>query len=713
MSKKKKEKRKKTGKIDLSGEILAAFRSNPTQSYNYKQISKVLRIKQSSVQKLVDNLMADLAEKEKLIEVKRGKYKLNYVPEIITGTVDMTAKGSAFIVSRDRPEDVFVSGNHLKNALHGDVVEVELMPKSKGQRPEGRISRVVKRKRHIMAGVIEESKKFAFLIPDEMKVHVDIFIDKDKLNGAKNGQKVIVKITDWPEDAPNPFGEVIEVLGTPGEHEVEMHAIMAEYGLPVSFPGNVSKAAEEISDTISPQEIKQRKDFRQITTFTIDPDDAKDFDDALSFRELEKGLYEIGVHIADVTHYVKERTVLDKEAYERGTSVYLVDRVVPMLPEKLSNVICSLRPKEDKLCFSAVFKMDEQSDVKEAWFGKTVINSDRRFTYDEAQKVIETGKGDYANEVLKLNKLAQQLREMRFQKGAINFEKVEVKFRLDDKGNPLGVMIKESKEAHKLIEEFMLLANKKVAETAGKAKDGQSGRPFVYRVHDQPDPEKMKAFNEFISELGYKSINTQSNKTISKSFNNLFKEVHGKGEENIIEQLAIRTMSKAIYTTNNIGHYGLAFEHYTHFTSPIRRYPDMLVHRLLADYLKGTKETEVQPLEAQCNHCSEMEKTATDAERASIKYKQVEFMKDKIGMVFGGIISGISEWGMYVEIVENKCEGMVRLREIQGDYYYYDEKKHAVVGKRYGTQYRMGDNVKVRIRKADLLKKQLDFDLAD
>jgi ribonuclease R len=710
VKKKKSTAKKQNGHQDLASEILTKFRNNPSQSYNYKQVSRLLKIKLPALKKQVNSLLIDLAKKEKLVEVNRGKYKLHYIPEVLTGKVDMTSHGNAYIITESRDSDIYIHSKNVKNALHGDMVEVALLPKSRSQKAEGQIIKVIERKRKSIAGILEVSKKFAFLIPDEAKIHVDIFIPLDKLNGGVNGQKVIVQLTDWPENAANPFGEVIEVLGTPGEHQTEMHAIMAEYGLPHHFSAEIEKEAKNIEDHIDTVEIKKRRDFRKIETFTIDPDDAKDFDDALSFVKKEDGTYQIGVHIADVTHYVRRQSKLDREAFDRATSVYLVDRVIPMLPERLSNEICSLRPREEKLCYSAVFNLDEDAVITKNWFGRTVILSDHRFTYDEAQEVIEGGKSKHSEAIVKLNDLAKKLRANRFKNGAINFEKIEVKFELDEKGKPLGVKVKESKAAHQLIEEFMLLANRSVAELFNTPDAKAKKHSFVYRIHDSPDPEKMRTFNEFIGQFGY-GIKTKSSKDISKSFNELFQQVKGKGEENIIEQLAIRTMSKAVYTTNNIGHYGLAFAHYTHFTSPIRRYPDMLVHRLLDAYLEKQPAGETKLLEAQCKHCSEKEKSATEAERASIKYKQVEFLKDKIGKTFDGIISGMSEWGIYVELNDNKCEGMVRLRDIKDDFYFFDESKYAVIGKRYKKSYTMGEAVQIIIRRADLIKKQLDFEI--
>jgi ribonuclease R len=539
---------------------------------------------------------------------------------------------------------------------------------------------------------------------------VDIFIPLNALNGAKDGQKAMAKIEEWPKNAKNPTGSIIKILGYPGENNAEMNAILIEYGLPTEFPEDVEKDAENIDITISEEEIAKRRDFRKITTFTIDPHDAKDFDDALSYQKLPNGNYEIGVHIADVSHYVLTGTKLDDEALERATSVYLVDRVVPMLPEKLSNNVCSLRPHEEKLCFSAVFELDENADVMDEWFGRTVILSDHRFTYEDAQEVIETGEGPLATEILIMDKLAKKMRAVRFKNGAIGFEKVEVKFHLDEKGNPLGVYTKESKDSNKFIEDFMLLANRRVAEFIGKAKKDQKPKTFVYRVHDKPTADKLTTFAAFAGRFGYK-MNLQSDNSVTKSLNDLMKDVHGKPEQNVIEQLAIRTMAKAIYTTQNIGHYGLGFEYYTHFTSPIRRYPDVMVHRLLQHYLDGGKSVSEQQYEEWCKHSTEMEILASRAERDSIKYKQVQFLQNRIGEVFDGIISGVTEWGMYVELNDNKCEGLIRLRDLDDDFYELDEKNFCIVGSRTKKRYQLGDSVRVQLKHTDLIKKQITFSM--
>lgn len=699
---------------NYSKAILDLFRSEPSKIFNYKQISKRLNITKPSVRKIVSKILYELADEGKLEEIDLGRFIITKrAREVILGTVDMTASGAAYIVPLDdRLDDVYVSSNHTANAMHGDEVEVAILKVKKSGKVEGEIVHIVKRSKVEFVGTVQMNKNFAFVIPDDRKVPADIYIDKDKLGKAKDGEKVVAKITDWPEGAKNPFGVIIKVLGMPGDNETEMHSILAEYGLPIHFPKKILDAADKIDTKITKEEIKLRRDMREVTTFTIDPYDAKDFDDAISYQELENGKMEIGVHIADVAHYLKEGSPLDKEAYERGTSVYLVDRVIPMLPEVLSNFACSLRPNEDKLCFSAVFEMDKEGNVSNEWFGRTVIHSDRRFTYEEAQERIESGKGDYAEIILKLNGIAKKLRKERFKHGSIDFHQLEVKFELDKDGKPIGVFLKEQKDAHQLIEDFMLLANRKVAAFIGQEKQKASKKAFVYRIHESPDPEKLELFAGFIKKFGY-GIDTTSPKGVSRTMNKLMEDVKGKGEEQLISQLAIRTMSKAVYSTDNVGHYGLGFKYYTHFTSPIRRYPDVMVHRLLQHYLDGGKSANEELLSEQCKYASDREKLAAEAERASIKYKQVEFMKDKIGEIYTGVISGVSDFGIFVEIVETKCEGLVRLKALTDDYYFFDEKDFAVKGKRKGNVLRMGDEVTIKVLKADLTKKQLDFDLID
>jgi len=622
----------------------------------------------------------------------------------------MKPSGKAFLLSDEIGEDILIAPNNTNRALNGDKVKVYVFPNRKGRRTEGEVVEIIERAKTKFVGILQASSKFAFVVPDNPSMPVDIFIPKENLNGAKDGEKVMVEITDWPESAKNPFGNIVHVLGKPGDNNVEMNSILAEFGFPLSFPKAVEKEAESISNIISEKEISSRRDFRNAVTFTIDPEDAKDFDDALSISWLPNGNYEVGVHIADVSHYVKPGILVDEEAYERGTSVYLVDRVIPMLPEHLSNELCSLSPHTDKLCFSAVFEMNEKAHIMNEWFGKTIINSNRRFNYEEAQQVIEKGQGDYSKEVLKLHQLSSILRDERFKNGSIAFETTEIKFKLDEKGKPLSVYVREYKDSNKLIEDFMLLANRKVAEFIGKKRNPNEAKTFVYRVHDEPNPEKLTTFSAFVTKLGYR-MKTNTRKSTIDSFNKLLNDVTGKGEQNMIENLAVRTMAKAYYTTNNIGHYGLTFDYYTHFTSPIRRYPDLMVHRLLFDYLNQLPSADKAKYEEKCKHSSDMEKLAAEAERASVKYKQVEFLMDKVGQTFEGVISGVSKWGIFVEISENKCEGMVSLRDLEDDFYYLDEENYCVIGQKYGVVYKLGDKVKIIVKRANLSRKQLDFEM--
>ena len=691
--------------------VLDIFEQNGNTPLNYKQVSAKLNVRDPEDRETIFDILKEEAFKSVLREVSPGKFQLLELKTFVEGKVDLTNDGSAFIVTDDESEnDIFVAPRKLRNALNGDRVKIYVYAKSRGKNKEGEVIEILQRAKMEFTGIVKLSERFAFFIPDDRKMMHDIFIPMNELNGAKNGIKAVAEITDWPADAKNPIGRIKNILGKQGENDTEMNAILAEFGFPLSFTKEVEHDAEEIPDEITKEEIARRRDFRDVITFTIDPFDAKDFDDALSFRILANGNYEVGVHIADVSHYIKPESALDKEAEDRGTSVYLVDRVIPMLPERLSNGLCSLRPKEDKLCFAAVFEMDEDAHVINEWFGKTVIHSDRRFTYEEVQEVIENKAGDFDKEILKLNDLAYKLRERKFKNGAISFETTEVKFKLDEQGKPVGVYVKERKDAHKLIEDFMLLANKKVAEFVSKMGKGKHKYTFVYRVHDSPKPESLANFAQFAARFGYK-INTKSDKETAKSLNYLMDDVEGKKEQNVLTQLAIRSMAKAIYTTKGTSHYGLAFDHYTHFTSPIRRYPDVMVHRLLFHYLNGGQSANADHYEKLCQHSSQMEKKAADAERASVKYKQAEYLRDQVGNVFSGVISGVTEWGMYVEIIENKCEGMIRLRDISDDFYTLDEKNYAIIGQRKKKVYQLGDEVKIRVKNVDLTKKQIDFSL--
>jgi ribonuclease R len=695
----------------LTQMVLDIFEQNGTTPLNYKQVSAKLNVRDPDAKYTILDILKEEAFKQTLKEVAPGKFQLIELKTFIEGKVDLTNDGSAFIVTDDPDEnDIFVAPRKLRNALNGDRVKVYVYAKSKGRRQEGEVIEILQRAKTEFTGIVKLSDRYAFFIPDDRKMMHDIFIPMGELNGAKNGIKAVAEITDWPTQAKNPIGRIKHILGAQGDNDTEMNAILAEYGFPLSFPKEVELDAEDISADITPQEIAKRRDFRDVITFTIDPFDAKDFDDAISVKVLENGNYEVGVHIADVSHYIIPDSALDKEAFDRGTSVYLVDRVIPMLPERLSNGLCSLRPNEEKLCFAAVFELDEKANIITEWFGKTVINSNRRFTYEEAQEVIETRQGDYADEILKLNELAYILRDRKFKNGAISFETTEVKFILDDKGKPTGVYVKERKDAHKLIEDFMLLANRKVAEFVSKKGKGKHKYTFVYRAHDSPKPDALASFANFAARFGYK-INTKSDKETAKSLNFLMEDVEGKKEANVLTHLAIRSMAKAIYTTKTSSHYGLAFDHYTHFTSPIRRYPDVMVHRLLQHYLDGGQSVSADHYEKMCQHASQMEKKAADAERSSVKYKQAEFLKDQVGNVYSGVISGVTEWGMYVEIIENKCEGMIRLRDISDDFYTLDEKNYAIIGQRKKKTYQLGDEVKIRVKNVDLAKKQIDFSL--
>ena len=710
---------------NLAKQILKIFANNPFDAYNHKQVSSRIGAGSKAERQEVIRTIQELAEQKHLVEDShKGKYKINpksindeLMPQnYVTGTIDMKQGGKAYVIpdEEDR-EDIQIAPNNTHHALHGDTVRVLMFPQRKMHKPEGQVVEIVKRAKTRFVGVIQKQERFAFMVSDSRTMPVDIFIHIDDLGGAENGEKVLVEMTDWPERMNNSVGKVVKRLGRPGDNNVEMQSILAEYDFPLEFPKEVEEEAKKIKKPTK-KEMTSRRDFRDVTTFTIDPADAKDFDDALSFRELPNGHMEVGVHIADVSYYVKPGSAIDREAYERGTSVYLVDRTIPMLPEKLCNDLCSLRQDEEKLCFSVVMEMDAKAKVYSTWMGKTVIKSNRRMAYEEAQEIIESGVSDgtaVATAILSLHAIAQKLRAARYKSGAINFETQEVKFQLDENAKPIGVYIKESKEANWLIEEFMLLANKSVAEYIGKTgKTGKPARTFVYRVHDEPNPEKLNTFVEFVAKLGF-SMKTSSRKALAESYNRLFENIAGRGEEHMVDTIAIRTMSKAYYSTENIGHYGLAFPFYTHFTSPIRRYPALMVHRLLERYLQGGTSVKAAEYEDYCKHCSIMEKKAADAERTSVKYKQAEFLADKLGQVFPALISGVSKWGIYAEIEGNKCEGMIPIGSLKDDYYMLDEDNYQVIGRRHGRCYKLGYPVHIRVRHVDLLKKQIDFDLVE
>ncbi len=710
-------------KNEITKGIFSILEKNPSQSFNYKQLASKLEIKDASGRNLLIKKLVQLKENKRILEADKGKYKAIPSKNYHEGIVDVTGRGNAYVVCDDLDKDVFIASSFLNKALHGDKVSVYVFPKRRGKNKlEGEVIKIIERKRTTFVGVIQMQEKFGFVVPSDFRMYKDIFIKKSEFGKAENGDKVLVEITEWLEKSESPTGKIIEVLGKPGDHDTEIHAILAEFGLPYSFPDEVEHYANKLDTSITKEEIIKRRDMRNVLTFTIDPRDAKDFDDALSFQVLENGNYEVGIHIADVSHYVQPGTLLDDEAYDRATSVYLVDRVVPMLPEVLSNNACSLRPNEEKYTFSAVFEISKEAKILNKWFGRTVTYSDRRFAYEEAQLIIETKSNTISNDIsltgdsyvvedeikyaiLELDRLAKIMRSVRMREGAISFDKVEVKFKLDENNVPLGVFFKEAKDANKLIEEFMLLANRKVAEYIGKQK-----KTFIYRVHDEPDSDKLMLLNGIISRFGY-NIDLRTKSTISSTLNSLLKEVQGKKEQNLVDTLAIRSMSKAIYTTENIGHYGLSFEYYSHFTSPIRRYPDVLAHRLLQHYLDNGESVDVESYEEKCKHSSNMESLAASAERNSIKYMQIKFMEDHKDQQFIGVISGVTEWGIYVEIIENKCEGMIRIRDIRDDDYSFDEKQYALVGEVTKNMYQLGDEVYVKVKSTDLVKRHLDFDL--
>ena len=715
MAKKKKEKKggKHLKKKELVEMLLNYFRTKPNEAFSLKQLFQALKLTTHPGKMLCVDVVEEMVEDNFLIEIEKGRYKINDKGQILTGTFQRKSNGKNSFIPDDGGEPIFIAERNSAHAMNNDKVKVSLCAKCKKRQLEGQVIEILEHANETFVGVLKVSKNYAFLLTEANTLANDIFIPKDKLKGGKNGDKAVVRITEWPEEAKNPFGEVIDILGKAGDNTTEMHAILAEYGLPYTYPQAVEAAAEKLSAEITPEDYAEREDFRDVVTFTIDPKDAKDFDGALSIRNLKPGLWEVGVHIADVSHYVKEGSIIDKEAVKRATSVYLVDRTIPMLPERLCNFICSLRPDEEKLAYSVIFDMNDKAEVKNFRIRHTVIKSNRRFTYEEAQQIIETGEGDYKEEILELNRLAQILREKRMSAGSINFDRCEVKFEIDENGKPLSVYFKVSKEANKLIEEFMLLANRTVAEYVGKVPKNKKPKVFPYRIHDLPDPDKLDNLNQFIARFGYKIRTGGSKVEVSKSLNHLLTEINGKKEQNLIETVSLRAMQKARYSIYNIGHYGLGFDYYTHFTSPIRRYPDLMVHRLLTRYLAGGRSAQADKYETLCEHSSAMEQTAASAERASVKYKQVEFMGERIGQVYDGVISGVTEWGLYVEINENKCEGMIAMRDLGNDFYEFDEKNYCLIGRRHHQKFSLGDPIKIKVARANLAKKQLDFVLAE